>query len=843
MADPTISDARLSDVIDARLRTTAEGLRSGAIRVLSLDIFDTLLWRRVPEPADVFLMLGGDLATAGKLAPGVNAVAFAEARRAGERAAREKVQAVTGYREVKLGDIYAAVSGQLFTTGFDMAARAAAEVACEQRLLTHDHALAALMAVAHAAKVQVILVSDTYFTSVEIRALLAAAGLTAPFDRLYVSCEAGRPKYRDLFDTVLADLGVPPAEMLHIGDSFEADVAPCAARKIPHVHYDKWHFAPRVQAKEFPADLTARDATLSGAGDFGLTGLRSRLRHRAPAAMPAALRAYWQIGAAALGPPFAAFARWVVGTAQARGVTTVYGIMREGRFLGDLVTITAKALQIPLAAEELWLSRRAVIGAALYPDDLSLLAEFIMLAPGATPAETLEQIGLAPADVPGFDPGRDTSGSSGTLQALVNAIGAQPALREKVLAVSARHRRNLLKGLGKRIDLAKAQCITLMDLGYAATIQAVLARILAREGSPVTLSGLYFALNDTGLARRAGGLHVDAFLGVGGAGLALGRLLSRTPDVLEHACMCREGSLATYDDAGDPVLLPNQRAEAQLAQMETLQTGIRDGLAAVGEVLGDFARTPHDAPALKAQAGRMVEAMVLHPTPEEAATVGGWLHEANFDLSDRRKLTDLAFDPAVLEYRGLPALQDIGRHQAYWPAAALARVNPFLAEAFAAGASVEGGASYGPAQLTAGPLLGGITIIPDLGAGFDPRRGGGVALALNAFGRAEITVTIKNFGADAYTRVKLTWPAAAAVAVVDGVSIIARGERETKALDITARHWSGAAEITAGARLTAAATPAELVLDLAAPPAFAHALEVTLRVKYLRLDSLFGGRA
>ncbi|MBX7199651.1 MAG: HAD family hydrolase [Rhodospirillaceae bacterium] len=823
-------------VIDARLRAAADSLRKGSLKVLSIDIFDTLLWRRVPEPADVFLMLGGDLKAAGRLAPGITAVAFAEARRAGERAAREKVQAVTGYREVKLPDIYAAMPGQLFAGSFDPAA---AEVACEQRLLTHDHALAALMDVARAAGAKAILVSDTYFTVAEIKALLAAAGMRSAFDHLYVSCETGKPKYRDLFDVVLKDMGVAPAEMLHIGDSYEADVAPCAARRIGHVHYDKWHFAPRVQAKEFPADLMARDAALGGAGDFGLTGLRSRLRHRVPADVAPVFRPYWQIGASALAAPFTAFARWVVG--EATGAERVFGLMREGRFLGEVVTATAMALGVSLKTEELWLSRRAVIGAALYPDDLSLLGDFIMLASGANAAEVLDRIGLAPADVPGLDFARD-----GALPALVQAIARRPALRDKVLAVSARHRRNLLAGLGKQINLAKPQRISVMDLGYAATIQAVLARILAREGSPVTVQGLYFALNDTGLARRSGGLAVKSFLG--DQGLPVARLLSRTPDVLEHACMCREGSLAAYDEAGVPVLLPNLRDEAQLAQMETLQAGIKAGLAEVNVLLGDFGRTPHDSLALAAQAGRMVEAMILYPTAEEAATVGGWLHEANFDLADRRKLTDLAFDAAQLEYRGLAALQDIGRHQAYWPAAALARVNPFLAEAYAAGAaSVEGGGGYGPAQLTAGPVLGGLVLTPDLGAGFDPKRGGGVALAVNAFGRAEITVPIKSFGADAYRRIKLTWPAAAAVAALDQVSIIAQGERETRRVEITSQEWSGAGEIAPGTRQivspTSGSGPAEVILTLSDPPAFAHALEMTLRLKYLRLDPLFGGRA
>lgn len=820
---------------DRRLAAVVDDLLGGRVRVLSVDVFDTLLWRRVPEPFDLFLVLGKDLAETGKLAPEVSGTAFAELRRAAERAAREKVQAVTGYREVTLADIYAALPQSLFAADFGRSTQIAAELACEKRMLVADGEIAALMRVAKAARARVILVSDTYFKAGEVRDFLAAAGCSdLPVDRLYVSCEAGKPKYRDLFDTVLKDLGVAASEVVHVGDSHEADIAPCTARQIRTVHYDKWAFSPRVQKVEFPPEAAARAALLGRCGDFGLTGLRARLQFRVPRDIAKADEAYWQIGAAQLGPVFAGFARWIVGMCAARGVTKVFGLMREGRFLGRVADATARDLGVKLQTEEIWLSRRAVIGASLYADDLSRLGDAIAVAPGENEIEVLGNLGLTPGDVAAALPGFNMR-TNGALAALTQAIVATPALKSKVLARAEELRRGLLKGLGKHFDLSSSERIVLMDLGYAATIQSVLAGILAREGAKVRLEGLYLALNERALAHRQAGSEVHAFIGNDGYSALVARLLTRTPDVLEHACMCKEGSLARYDASGAPVLLANQRSETQLAQMEVLQAGILAGAVEVNRLLGDLTATAHDAPALAAQVGRMIEGLLLHPSRQEAETIGAWRHEANFDLADRRTLTDLSFDPTALEYRGYAALLDVGRHQVYWPAGALAKVNPFLSEAFAAGVS----GAYGAPFLSSGPLLGGLTITPDLGAGFDAKRGGAVPLAVNAFGRGEIKVMIKGLGAEAFTRVRLAWPAAQAVISLSSSQFVCHGENEARALAVTGISWTGAREITPGVHMSDSHV-AETIIDLGAAPPFAHALEMTVRFKYLRLTPMFG---
>ncbi len=164
--------------------------------------------------------------------------------------------------------------------------------------------------------------------------------------------------------------------------------------------------------------------------------------------------------------------------------------------------------------------------------------------------------------------------------------------------------------------------------------------------------------------------------------------------------------------------------------------------------------------------------------------------------------------------------------------------NPFIGEAFAAGA--EG--AYKPDHLTAGPLLGGLLICPDLGVGFDTKRQGAMALAVNALGRGDIQVVIKPLGIDAYRRLRLTWPVGRAVVTLDHVAATYLGENERRAAKVGPLAWTSVQAVPGGGHVTSAGTAAEVTFDLDDAPPWPHALELTLRFKYLKLDPVFGAR-
>ncbi|HCX14592.1 MAG TPA: hypothetical protein DGZ24_04675, partial [Rhodospirillaceae bacterium] len=641
-------------ITDQRLLSIRDSLSAGSHKVLSVDIFDTLLWRCVPEPNDVFLVLGQQLQNSARLSPHLSPLAFAELRHSAQAKARERAFAATGSREVSLSDIYAELPNSIFADSFPPDRRVLAELDCERSLMVLDEEIVSLMRHAKASAACVILVSDTYLSSQNVNECLRSAGFLDEglVDRLYVSCEEGKPKYLDLFDFILNDLGISSESLIHIGDNPDADILPCQTRGIECLHYDKWSFSERAQAREFHSDRVTRLALLGSKGDYGLTGLRSRLYHRSPEDLENPQRYYWGYGASVLTPVFASFARWIVHVCQERGAKRVFGIMREGRFLSRIVEESAKDLGVDLVTEELWLSRRAVIRAALFPDDMSLLSEAIGMSPGKDKGEVLCGLGLEAAEVDVALQAPFDLNHPGALAALAQVIAQTPILRKKVVDYSSRLRRNLLSGITKKIDLMQEGDVVVMDLGYAATIQTVLARILEREGARVKLHGLYLALNTNAADNFLSGSDIQAYLDHEGFNASVAALLSRTPDILEHACMCSEGSLSEYTDSGEPELLPNLRSESQLSQMCAVQDGILAGLGAANCLLGDLTKTPAGELSLKRQVSAIITTALLYPTRQESETIGAWYHEANFNLSDRRQLSDLVIDTAALEYKG-----------------------------------------------------------------------------------------------------------------------------------------------------------------------------------------------
>ena len=58
-----------------------------------------------------------------------------------------------------------------------------------------------------------------------LRPLLAALGLGARFEVVMISCEVGHAKpAREIFESAAKLFQLPPAEIFHVGDNFEADV-------------------------------------------------------------------------------------------------------------------------------------------------------------------------------------------------------------------------------------------------------------------------------------------------------------------------------------------------------------------------------------------------------------------------------------------------------------------------------------------------------------------------------------------------------------------------------------------------------------------------------------------
>ncbi len=343
---------------DSRLGEALKLLAREPISVLSLDVFDTLVWRAVPEPVDAFILLGRRLRELGHLAPHLTPHLFARLRETAEVRARDKVALTAPSREVPLEAIYEQMPPHL-TGSLSVDDLAAIEVDLEREICFPDLDVLRLAQLAQDSGVdRVVLVSDTYFSEKQMRRVLdrdAFEGLG--LHKVFTSSDHKRSKASGLYRTVLEDLDVAPAEVLHIGDHAESDVASAAKEGIHTVHFPKLPDELRTVLERegvIPSgNAAAHSAPIDQRhGDLGLTAMRSKAVSRSEAArLPDGVRDHWEFGASVLGPVFTGFAEWIHRRTQEEGVDVVHCLMREGQFVSRLVDGARHYLGSPVRAE------------------------------------------------------------------------------------------------------------------------------------------------------------------------------------------------------------------------------------------------------------------------------------------------------------------------------------------------------------------------------------------------------------------------------------------------------------------------------------------------------------
>lgn len=174
-------------------------------KYVSFDIFDTLVKRDVPEPTDVFEIVGKR----------INVPDFKLKRINAEKQAREK----SSSGEVSLAEIYdqfTDLSQQLRTRAITE------EINVEIGVSVPNLELIDLFNQL-AKNTYVILISDMYLDSDTIEKILDHCGI-AGYKKLYISNEIGMTKRSgDLFRYVLKDIGILPGDLIHIGNSYFGD--------------------------------------------------------------------------------------------------------------------------------------------------------------------------------------------------------------------------------------------------------------------------------------------------------------------------------------------------------------------------------------------------------------------------------------------------------------------------------------------------------------------------------------------------------------------------------------------------------------------------------------------
>lgn len=583
------------------------------IQVLSLDCFDTLLWRSTHAPVDVF----SELACGPRV------------RGAAESLQRQTRHLLSGSYEVRLREIQARVSPQASSAELDT-------LVSDELLAEHSHcfgfaATVALIERAHSQGLKVIVVSDTYLEQAQLRQLIrhaAGEAVSDMIDAIYCSCEYGVSKAAGLFRPVLKALGVAAQAVLHLGDNPVADYEAAQALGIRSVHVE-----------QFPADLEQRlrmEAAIGQVMDPRLKVDRPLVQlHRAPLAMGWAAQssAAARVGYGTLAPLLVAYGRWLQSELERLAVRLTRErvrplfLMRDGYM--PLKVFDKLPGSAAWGARSIELSRFCAFAASFTGEAaiLEYLAEFgVTQRFDAVSGQLLFNLHETEALV-------RAARSTDPLAAFTEQI-LKPANLRKIQSRSSAFTDRMCTYLRDHADVEPGQTLVFADLGYAGTIQDRVGPIL-QERMGLHIEGRYLLLRDVagwrqGKAGLFGPDHYD---------YRLLESLASYIAIVEQLCTIEQESCVDYSHEGIPIRKKSDLKAHQNARRAQAQTACLNYADSWRQA---FARQP-DASGVdeyRTSALQILSRLLFMPSPEETELFNGFEHDVNLGVNDKVTLFD-----------------------------------------------------------------------------------------------------------------------------------------------------------------------------------------------------------
>lgn len=619
-----------------RTRVRAKGLTSllvehAEVKVLSLDCFDTILWRTTVAPVDVFYDLAKSEAFA---AVGMNA----RLRVTSEHKARDWKLARTGLPEVTLAEIYSAAFPELDAPA--LAAMAEAELRAEIAACAPHPETIALILAAKAKGLRVVVVSDTYFTAAELRRLLEAtlpASAYVAIDDVFVSSAIGKPKAGGMFKPVLDRLGVRARDVLHVGDNLHADYLAAKALGMNAVH-----LVHHGQGVEEVLRMQTTAASLLMPSLRETSSLPSPYRGLLAAEIDDA-DPVKTLGYASLGPILHAFATWLdaeLGALRAAGKRPkpVF-LLRDGYLPSRIAEAVTGAAMGPLVSISRFASYAASFETA--SDVERYVAEW---AGGGRFADVARQLLLTDDEARALI--LRIRKSDKPAEAFCREV-MKPKTLALVVARSAEYRKRLFAHLTEASGLERGDTLVLVDLGYEGTAQRRLTPALEAElGVEVQGRYLLAARVPNGASTRKGLLDPS---------WCEDRLISTLVTyiaLLENLCASGEGSTIDYAPDGAPIRAKSLVSVDQTARVEPIQDAC-EAFARDAERYFEAAGKRPSLSDLRVTAAAALGRMLLLPTRRELEYLSGFCLDMNLGADDHLKLFDVERGLEGLRRQGL----------------------------------------------------------------------------------------------------------------------------------------------------------------------------------------------
>jgi len=417
--------------------------------------------------------------------------------------------------------------------------------------------------------IKVILASDMFLPVESIRNILENNGVSRYTD-IFVSSSTGiRKDTGELYKYILALYNVKPEEIAVIGDNERSDIQiPCDMGMLP-IHV----LRPVELARGLPRwnSLVHMQEQSDNLDDELQLGLVIRKNFSAIELGNLDPKQFVQVtpyhlGYSLVGPLLVSFAQWLLETSQRDGIQRLYFLSREGKIIKEVYDCWTQDLIGPISSY-LIISRRAVSVANISNlKDIFEIAKFRFF-PGKLKDFIFYRYGVDVNKLSNVvNPDLDVEVNDKNISIIADIL---KQIQMLILEQAQNEKPGLLAYL-KNMNLDDESCnIAVVDVGYGATVQAHLNRLLERP-----IHGYYIITDERAeqvsqiyKVFSRGWLYENIFMQSPNA-----PLIARLSFYLEKMLSACESQVQRYElENGQPVAIYQKQSAAELAAHQIRQ--------------------------------------------------------------------------------------------------------------------------------------------------------------------------------------------------------------------------------------------------------------------------------
>lgn len=577
---------------------TPEVTRAG--RFSCYDLFDTVLFRKLLDPSDVFRLVYARLSDRfPELMDEMSEDGFVAARRSAERAARD------GKSETTLDEIWNQMGGLIGDRHHEAVE---IELSCEREVLFPNAQICGELAERRSRGEQIVFISDMYLPESFLKSVLFDLKIMRPGDRLFVSSTHNKTKQRgDLFTHVIAELGGKPSSYSMTGDNRSADVRAPRAKGLKARLY-KGHRLSAYESR-LNRSLGVRQrlsSTLVGSIRKGRLGPASDSN---------------RLVTDFLGPASLLWAIWAIRRAEEEGVQRLHYMARDAYLPFLCADRLARDGHTKVTANYLYASRYGLYFSSI--EDLHTDLEWIFhQTETLTPRKLAKYLRLDESDL--STPMQGLFGEFDADQRLekpdfdlfVATLASSPD-GEKVLS-DARRMREAANAYFTQEGLLSGENSAFVDIGWHLNVQAALQKLIPGR----RMQGLYLYLSDTRRNPSEAG-RADAMMEMTVAHPRIARCPSvwYNSTVTEHLFgMVPEGTCRGFetdaDGRGKPIL--QEISADEIAAKQGICSGVK---CFAGEWGADYAHAFQSSQDCADAFRALTDEYLDHPTRESLAVI------------------------------------------------------------------------------------------------------------------------------------------------------------------------------------------------------------------------------